>query len=85
MTERVFPANQCVEIICLGLHLFQVLFLWLHDWIPLGGFNDVAARYEIMFGKTYHFLPTRNGLVPNTAHTMLHLATAAILFTLLVN
>jgi hypothetical protein len=85
MTEQVFPANQRVEIICLGLQLFQVLFLWLHDWIPLGGFNDVAARYEIMFGKTYHFLPTRNGLVPNTAHTMLHLATAAIFFTLLVN
>jgi len=158
MMEQVFPASQRVEIICLGLQLFQVLFLSLHDWIPLGGFNDVAAvrsqdttlrliivtlaqsvpfsigllfsvlhlgrpyphwlymwlwisyglifvgelrawwipyllyaeperaaRYEIMFGKTHHFLPTRNGVVPNSAHTMLHVATAATLFTLLVN
>jgi len=23
--------------------VFQVLFLWLHDWVPLGGLNDVAA------------------------------------------
>ena len=27
----------------LGLQLFQVLFLWLHDWIPLGRLNDVHA------------------------------------------
>jgi hypothetical protein len=35
-----------------------------------------AARYRIMFGKTHSFLPTRNGMVPNTAHILLHLATA---------
>jgi len=135
---------------------FQVLFLWLHDWVPLGRLNDVkavrsqdtafrlvvvtliqsmpftigllfsllyfgrpyphwlylwlwisysvillgqirawwipylfrpeaerAARYQIMFGNTHRFLPTRNGLVPNTAHIMLHLATAATLVTLI--
>lgn len=158
MSEQVFPAGQRVEIILLALQAFQVLFLWLHDWIPLGRFNDVAAvrsqdttlrliivtfiqsvpfsigllfsflhlgrgyahwlymwlsisyslifigqlrawwipylvhaeperatRYQIMFGKTHRFLPTRNGLVPNTAHIMLHVATAATLFVLLVN
>ena len=158
MSEEVFPANRHVEIIFLALQLFQVLFLWLHDWIPLGRLNDVAAirsqdtslrlivvtliqsvpfsigllfsvlyfgrpyphwlfmwlwisyslifigqlrawwipyllhgeperaaRYQVMFGKTHRFLPTRNGLVPNTAHIMLHIATAATLFTLLVN
>jgi hypothetical protein len=158
MPERVFPASQRVEIIFLGLQLFQVLFLWFHDWIPLGRLNDVAAvrsqdttprlvvvtlvqsvpfsigllfsvlhlgqpyphwlymwlwisygaifvgqlrawwipyllqaeperaaRYQIMFGKTHRFLPTRNGLVPNTAHIMLHVATAATLFTLFMN
>jgi hypothetical protein len=42
-----------------------------------------AARYQIMFGKTHSFLPIRNGLVPNTAHIMLHLATLATLFILL--
>ena len=158
MMEEVFPANHHVEIIFLGLQVFQVLFLWLHDWLPLGRLNDVAAvrsqgttlrlvivtliqsvpftigllfsglhfgqpyphwlyvwllvsysiifagqlrawwrpylfqaeperaaRYQIMFGNTHHFLPIRNGLVPNTAHIMLHLATAATLLVLLVN
>jgi hypothetical protein len=151
-----FPANPRIEIILLVLQVFQVLFLWLHDWIPLGRLNDVtavrsqdtmprlvlvtlmqsvpftiglgfslayfgrpyphwlymwlwisyglifvgqirawwipylfraeperAARYQIMFGNTHHFLPMRNGLVPNTAHIMLHLATAATLVILL--
>jgi hypothetical protein len=41
--EEVFPANHHVELIFLGLQVFQVLFLWLHDWVPLGGLNDVAA------------------------------------------
>ena len=27
----------------LWLQAFQVAFLWLHDWIPLGQLNDVAA------------------------------------------
>ena len=158
MMEEVFPANHHVEIVFLGLQLFQVLFLALHDWVPLGGLNDVAAvrsqdttkrlvavtliqsapftvglwfsvlhigrpyphwlylwlwisygllfigqlrawwipyllhaeppraaRYQIMFGKTHSFLPHRNGLVPNTAHITLHLATAATLIALLVN
>ena len=44
-----------------------------------------AARYQIMFGKTHSFLPSRNGLVPNTAHIALHIATAATLLALLVN
>jgi hypothetical protein len=43
MSEQIFPANQRGEIIRLGLQVFQVLFLWLHDWIPLGQLNDVAA------------------------------------------
>ena len=36
----------------LGLQVFQVLFLALHDWIPLGRLNDVkaarAAREQIV-------------------------------------
>jgi hypothetical protein len=40
-----------------------------------------AARYQIIFGKTHTFLPVRNGLVPNTAHFLLHIAT---LFTLVL-
>ena len=143
------------EIVLLVLQGFQVLFLWIHDWIPLGHLNDVAAvrhqdtrtrlvvvtliqsvpfsvgllysvlyfrqayphwlnnwlwisygllllgqlrawwipylfradperavRYRAMFGNTHSFLPQRNGLVPNTAHILLHLATAATLIVL---
>jgi hypothetical protein len=138
-----------------ALQAYQVAFLWLHDWVPLGRFNDVgavrrqdpqrrlvvvtlmqsipftvglyfsirhlheafpgwlmlylwisygllfvgqlrawwvpyllraeparAARYRAMFGNTHAFLPLRNGLVPNTAHITLHLATLATLVLL---
>jgi hypothetical protein len=155
MSQQLSAANLDVEIVLIVLQAFQVLFLWLHDWVPLGRLNDVkavrsqdttsrlvvvtliqsvpftigllfsllyfgrlypmwlywwlwisysmifvgqirawwipylfrpeperAARYQIMFGNTHRFLPTRNGLVPNTAHIMLHLATAATLVAL---
>jgi hypothetical protein len=156
MSQQISAADLHVEVVLIVLQGFQVLFLWLHDWVPLGRLNDVkavcsqdtalrlvvvtliqsvpftvgllfsllyfgrmyprwlylwlwisysivfvgqirawwipylfraepgrAARYQIMFGNTHHFLPTRNGLVPNTAHIMLHLATAATLVTLI--
>jgi hypothetical protein len=156
MSPQISAANLYVEIFLILLQGFQVLFLWLHDWIPLGRLNDVkavrsqdtglrlvvvtliqsvpftigllfslsyfgrlyprwlylwlwisysaiflgqirawwipylfraeperAARYQIMFGNTHRFLPARNGLVPNTAHIMLHLATALTLVTLI--
>jgi hypothetical protein len=145
-----------VELTLIALQGCQVLFLWIHDWVPLGRLNDVAAvrsadstrrliavtlmqsapftmgllfsvqdfgrpyphwpftwlaisygllmlgqirawwipyllrpeperaaRYRTMFGKTHSFLPPHNGIVPNTAHILLHLATAATLFLLL--
>lgn len=147
-----------LEVTLLGLQAFQVAFLWIHDWIPLGRLNDVAAvrradplqrlvivtlvqsvpwsiglvfsakylghlyphwlvmwlwisyvvlfigelrawwvpylfkaeperaeRYRQMFGNTHSFLPERNGMVPNTAHILLHLATAATLLVLYVS
>lgn len=158
MSAPAFPRTPAVAIILLGLQTFQVLFLWIHDWVPLGRLNDVAAvrsqdtttrlvivtliqsvpftiglffsvayfgrvyphwlyewlwisyglifvgqlrawwlpylvraepqraaRYQIMFGKTHSFLPVRNGIVPNTAHIMLHIATAAMLLILFAN
>jgi len=27
--------------VLIGLQAFHVAFLWLHDWVPLGGLNDV--------------------------------------------
>jgi len=156
MFPQISPASLQLEIVLIVLQAFQVLFLWVHDWVPLGRLNDVkavrsqdttlrlvvvtliqsvpftvgllfsllhlgrlyphwlslwlwisyslifvgqirawwipylfraeperAARYQIMFGNTHRFLPIRNGLVPNTAHIMLHLATAATLGTLI--
>jgi hypothetical protein len=146
-----------LQTLLLVLQAFQVAFLWLHDWVPLGPLNDVAAvraqdplprlirvtliqsvpftlglifsalyfgrpypswlyyylsvsygllflgqlrawwvpyvvspdperaaRYRAMFGRTHAFLPLRNGMVPNTAHILLHLATLATLVVLAV-
>jgi hypothetical protein len=156
LAQTLSPAGHALEMILLALQVFQVAFLWTHDWIPLGRLNDVAAvrsqdtlprlvvvtlvqslpfsiglfysamffgrpyphwlglwlwisygillvgqmrawwlpylfrpeperaaRYQVMFGRTHSFLPQRNGLVPNTAHILLHLATAATLLVLL--
>lgn len=144
-----------MQIALLLLEAFQVAFLWIHDWVPLGRLNDVAAarrqdgtsrlvaitliqsvpytlglgftahflgghwpgwvrnwlwisyglllvgqlrawwvpyllqpdpvraeRYRILFGRTHTFLPVRNGMVPNTAHILLHVATLATLIVL---
>ncbi|MGA2551552.1 MAG: hypothetical protein ABSF50_15475 [Burkholderiaceae bacterium] len=36
-------SHATARMVLLALQAFQVGFLWLHDWIPLGGLNDVAA------------------------------------------
>jgi hypothetical protein len=43
MAQQHFPANREIEAVLLALQVFQVLFLLVHDWIPLGRLNDVAA------------------------------------------
>jgi hypothetical protein len=146
-----------LDSLLIALQAFQVLFLWLHDWVQIGRLNDVeavrrvdplrrrivitliqsvpytiglyfsiraaghplpdglywyllisygllflgqlrawwvpylfrpeperATRYRQMFGSTHAFLPVRNGLVPNTMHILLHLATAATLLILIL-
>ena len=57
-----------------GWLLFGELQAW---WIPyLVRPQPVrAARYQQLFGQTKAFLPVRNGIVPNTLHTLLHAAT----------
>jgi hypothetical protein len=133
------------DLAFVALQVFQLAFLLLHDWIPLGRFNDLAgvrsqvsrpalavgtlvsslpvaftlvlsiwylgqpyptwvkwwlvatfgllflgelqawwvpylfgarpklvARYQAMFGRTHSFLPTRHGIMVNTAHFALH-------------
>lgn len=46
---------------------------------------DRAARYHRLFGATAAFLPERNGIAPNTLHTLLHAATAATLVVLFLH
>jgi hypothetical protein len=145
---HVKVVNLTLQQALLLLQAFQVIFLWIHDWVPLGRLNDVAAvrrqdsiarlvtvtlvqsvpftiglifsalslgepypdwlsmwlwisygvlfvgqmrawwipylvkseperaaRYRQMFGRTHSFLPQRNGIVPNTAHILLHIST----------
>ena len=152
---HLLSTDRSLETVLLALQAFQVAFLWIHDWIPLGRLNDVAAvrsqdtlerlvivtlvqsvpwtiglyfsvryfgreypgwlnswlwisyalllagqirawwipylfraeperaeRYRKMFSNTHSFLPIRNGMVPNTAHIMLHICTAATLIVL---
>jgi hypothetical protein len=70
-------------VISYGLLFIGQIRAW---WIPylFRPEPERAARYQIMFGKTHSFLPPRNGMVPNTAHILLHLATAATLIVLLM-
>jgi hypothetical protein len=71
-------------VISYGLLFIGQIRTW---WIPylFRPKPERAARYQIMFGKTHSFLPPHNGMVPNTAHILLHLATAATLIVLLMN
>jgi hypothetical protein len=40
------------QLVLLFLQLFQVLFLWIHDWVPLGRLNHVTAvRNQDSFGR----------------------------------
>jgi hypothetical protein len=32
-----------LQVVLLALQAFQGMFLWIHDWVPLGRLNDVAA------------------------------------------
>jgi hypothetical protein len=70
-------------VISYGLLFIGQIRAW---WIPYLFRPEPkrAARYQIMFSKTNSFLPVRNGMVPITAHILLHMATAATLIVLLM-
>lgn len=60
----------------LVIHLFCILYGALSAWwIPyfFGTTQELVQAYATMFGNTHAFLPVRNGIVPNTIHTMFHL------------
>jgi len=66
-----------------GLLFLGLLRAW---WIPYLVLPDPqrAARYQEIFANTHSFLPRRNGIVPDTLHTIFHLVTAATLVVLLM-
>ena len=53
-------------------------------WIPYLVRPDPerAARYQVIFAGTHSFLPRRNGMAPDTLHTLFHLVTLATLVAL---
>jgi hypothetical protein len=59
-----------------GVFVLGLLRAW---WIPYLVVPDPerAARYQIIFAGTHSFLPRRNGMAPDTLHTLFHLATIA--------
>jgi len=64
--------------------LYGALRAW---WVPYLIFADPAraARYQVRFSNTHAFLPTRNGIRPDTLHLCFHavLLTAFILLCIL--
>jgi hypothetical protein len=66
-----------------GLFIAGMLRAW---WIPYLVLPDPerAARYQIIFAGTHSFLPRRNGMVPDTLHTLFHLVTLATLVALFI-
>jgi hypothetical protein len=43
MAQNVHTINNALEIIFIALQAFNVAFLLLHDWIPLGRLNNLTA------------------------------------------
>jgi hypothetical protein len=64
-----------------GLFVFGLLRAW---WIPYLVVPDPAraARYQVIFANTHTFLPKRNGMVPDTLHTLFHAVTVATVVAL---
>jgi hypothetical protein len=66
-----------------GLFFFGLLRAW---WIPYLLIPDPAraARYQIIFANTHTFLPKRNGMAPDTLHTLFHVVTLATVIALFI-
>jgi len=66
-----------------GALLLGLLRAW---WIPylLIPDSERARRYQVIFAGTHSFLPRRNGIAPDTLHTLLHLAVVCTLVVLCI-
>jgi len=80
------PYPSSVEMwlwITYGIFFLGLLRAW---WIPYLVLPDAerAARYRVIFANTHSFLPRRNGMAPDTLHTVFHLAIVANLAILFI-
>jgi hypothetical protein len=66
-----------------GIFALGMLRAW---WIPYLVVPDPAraARYQTIFANTHTFLPRRNGIAPDTLHTVFHLVTLATIIALFI-
>jgi hypothetical protein len=66
-----------------GLGFYGLLRAW---WVPYLLVEDPlrAARYQARFAHTHAFLPTRNGIRPETLHVIFHLMFLATCVLLLI-
>ncbi len=82
--RRAYPDGvEMLLWITYGLFIFGLLRAW---WIPYLLIPDPAraARYQIIFANTHTFLPRRNGMAPDTLHTLFHLVTLATVIALFI-
>lgn len=72
---------QTYLLVSYGWLLIGELEAW---WVPYlwRPQPERAERYRKLFGATHAWLPERNGIVPNTLHTGLHLVTLATVLLL---
>jgi hypothetical protein len=81
---RVYPDwLEMLLWITYGLFVVGMLRAW---WIPylVKADPERAARYQIIFAGTHRFLPERNGIAPDTLHTVFHLVTVTTLVALFI-
>jgi hypothetical protein len=66
-----------------GTALYGMLRAW---WIPYVFGNDPerAKRYQLRFAETHAFLPTRNGIRPDTLHVSFHVVLVTTITLLVV-
>ena len=64
-----------------GFFFYGLLRAW---WIPylVHPDPDRAARYQVIFAGNHSFLPPHNGIVPDTLHSIFHVAVVATLILL---
>jgi hypothetical protein len=79
---RPYPHWLQMELwITYGLFLLGLLQAW---WIPYLFLPNQqrVERYQIIFSGTHTFLPRRNGIAPDTLHTVFHIILVTTMVTL---